>query len=645
MPTDTGPHPSGELRRRPAALALAGVAAEVIGGAWLVGPVLGYELRRLARRGPTVFLARGVYLGLLLLLLVVLYESEVKYNLPQGPGAYLHLFRARLAFLGAQFTEILLLAQTTALVLLTPAFAAGAIADERERRTLDFLLVSDLSSREIVLGKLLARLAPPALLLLAGLPVLAIVQVLGGVDPPVILGGFAIDGLLLASLGSVSVLYSVSVRKPWSAALCTYLTVGGYFLLLACFHNPLSRVPGSLPASPTLARILGAGNPFSAIFRILGTEYYRSPRAGVLVQVLGDALLFHGSVVVACTALAAQTLRPRVAKVVAPGGRPETAPEQLAPCPGVGNRPVLWKELNVEFGHRSQVWWSFLVFVAACWLLLVAAVGVCVAVAEHTAMPWERGKLDAWFLVAGQAVAFLAFVAVAVRAAGAWSRERERRTLDDLLVSDLTNAELTLGKWWGSIWSLRGVWVYLGAVLCLSVMCGRMKPWPAVLLGIGWMVYAAFAASVGEWCSLRCRSTWRATALTLGLLLAFTAGHWVLYWGLKAFFDRDDEFVWLLKDFHLYGLTPPITLDRLGSSPGLLWLLDWYDLVPAQPSPFGPFPRPELEIRFALIGLCLYGLMAAELRARTTARFAHLTGRMPVALPRALPHPPPRPLS
>jgi len=47
-----------------------------------------------------------------------------------------------------------------------------AIAEEKERKTLDFLLASDLRSREIVLGKLASRLAYLTLVLLTGLPLL-----------------------------------------------------------------------------------------------------------------------------------------------------------------------------------------------------------------------------------------------------------------------------------------------------------------------------------------------------------------------------------------------------------------------------------------------------------------------------------------
>ena len=75
--------------------------------------------------------------------------------------------------------------------VLTPAAVAGAIADEKERRTLEFLLATDLRDREILFGKLAARVGSLLLFLLAGLPVLGLMQFFGGIDPDLVLAGFA----------------------------------------------------------------------------------------------------------------------------------------------------------------------------------------------------------------------------------------------------------------------------------------------------------------------------------------------------------------------------------------------------------------------------------------------------------------------
>src|SRR5262249_16671917 len=66
-----------------------------------------------------------------------------------------HYQAARLA---EQFFETLMLVQLVAVTVLTPAYVAGAIAEEKDRKTMEFLLATDLRNREIVLSKLVARL-------------------------------------------------------------------------------------------------------------------------------------------------------------------------------------------------------------------------------------------------------------------------------------------------------------------------------------------------------------------------------------------------------------------------------------------------------------------------------------------------------
>ena len=57
--------------------------------------------------------------------------------------------------------------QVVAVLALTPAMVAGTIADEKQRKTLHYLLASQLSSLEIVGGKLAARLLHVVVLVLA----------------------------------------------------------------------------------------------------------------------------------------------------------------------------------------------------------------------------------------------------------------------------------------------------------------------------------------------------------------------------------------------------------------------------------------------------------------------------------------------
>ena len=71
-------------------------------------------------------------------------------------------------------------AQGLALLCLIPALVAGVIADEHQRKTLHYLLASRLSSAEIVLGKLGARMVHVATFVALGIPVVCLLALYGG---------------------------------------------------------------------------------------------------------------------------------------------------------------------------------------------------------------------------------------------------------------------------------------------------------------------------------------------------------------------------------------------------------------------------------------------------------------------------------
>src|SRR5262249_54563592 len=115
--------------------------------------------------------------------------------------------------------------------VLTPLMVAGALSEEKERRTLEFMLATDLRSREIILGKLAGRLANMTLFLLAGLPILSFLQLLGGVDPGLVLAGFAATMLTFVSLAAMSIWHSTMLKRSRDAIVTTFITGGSYLAL------------------------------------------------------------------------------------------------------------------------------------------------------------------------------------------------------------------------------------------------------------------------------------------------------------------------------------------------------------------------------------------------------------------------------
>src|SRR5262245_5910574 len=114
----------------------------------LLGPVFWYDLIRVARR-QRLALCRALDALALLAALYLLYvrwfptASLLGGATTQGPN----MAEFATFFFGA-FAAV----QFAAVILLTPALTANALAEEREHNTLVFLFTTHLTSREIVLG-------------------------------------------------------------------------------------------------------------------------------------------------------------------------------------------------------------------------------------------------------------------------------------------------------------------------------------------------------------------------------------------------------------------------------------------------------------------------------------------------------------
>ena len=102
---------------------------------------------------------------------------------------------------------------------------AGSIAGERERQTLDMLLVTNTGSLRIVAGKLLESLGYVALLLVAALPTMCLTLITGGVTLADVLTGALFLLVTAFAALSVGVFASAVFRRTVTATVMAYLLV------------------------------------------------------------------------------------------------------------------------------------------------------------------------------------------------------------------------------------------------------------------------------------------------------------------------------------------------------------------------------------------------------------------------------------
>jgi ABC-type transport system involved in multi-copper enzyme maturation permease subunit len=126
------------------------------------------------------------------------------------------------AQVGATVFTSLAFIQISLISLFAPALAAGAISGERERQTLDVLLVSRVSALGIVWGKLVASVAFMLLLILAALPLFAAVFLFGGIDAEQFLVTQLLTVTTAVSLGATSLFLSAVFRRTLPSTVASY---------------------------------------------------------------------------------------------------------------------------------------------------------------------------------------------------------------------------------------------------------------------------------------------------------------------------------------------------------------------------------------------------------------------------------------
>ena len=111
------------------------------------------------------------------------------------------------------------------ILLVAPALSAGSIAGERERQTFDLLLVTGVGVRRIVMGKMMENFAALALVIFAGMPVMALSWVTGALPVAAMLETLLFLLVIAFAALAVGMLASVLMRRSLAAILTAYMMI------------------------------------------------------------------------------------------------------------------------------------------------------------------------------------------------------------------------------------------------------------------------------------------------------------------------------------------------------------------------------------------------------------------------------------
>lgn len=448
-----------------------------------VGTVLERELR-FAPRSRGLFVARAVYAAALLAIVATCWLVVT--------GTQTVATAGDTARFGATLMRILGPLQLCLAMLAAALTGAVVVTTEKDRRTLELLLVSRISDAELVLGKLAASLVRVGLLLVAAVPVFAIAGLFGGVEPAQLARLFVVTAA--AALAAASIATTVAF---WKDTTFQALAITLFALVAWLAAGELAGARGGGDAGAIVS-------PARAAFAAL------SP-AGA--RLLAPFLTVCLGILAATSAIAVANVRrwnvagePRQQVAAAAGGGRRAAREVWA-------NPILWREI------RTRAYGRAILVVRLAWLVLFAAAVAGVVQEARAARP-DRLAIA----VAVVPMALASLVAVAALAVTSVTTERDRGSLDLLLVSDLEPAEFVWGKLGGVLAVAREL-VILPLALCAALaVAGLVTVENAIYLALGMAILLFFAAVLGFHAGLSYQSSRRAIAVALGTVAFLFVG-------------------------------------------------------------------------------------------------------------------------
>ncbi len=488
----------------------------------MVGPVLHQEMMLGGRRNR-LHVLRWLYAALLVAEVLVLFLafqsdewSRANRNIMTG-GREANVHASAPEVVGEQFAILFVRQQMILLLLITPAFVAGAITDEKRSGTLQYLALTDLESRHIILGKLVGRLAQVALVMLGGLPLFGLLAGFGGIHPLTLLVAAAVLVMPLFGLSAATLLASVYCRQTRDAVLGLYLAGVVGALLVAFIGGPLHYLDPIHVLAP------GWG-PVGSID--LGEAGRRLAVSASLWGLIGSASLL----------IAATRLMPVYVRELE-SIRPEQTAWYSAGREPVEDEPVHWRERNVEGlapnpSLRRVPQWLAISLVAT--LTTLSSLGILYWAKDPRAstadvlratMELNVRKVSSLlpqaslgFLVQGLVAMFVASLVVGIRCSGSIAVEREKQTWEAVLLTPMTAKQIVLVKMWGVMGA--GLWyllAYAAPAVSLSAFGGPM----ALFLTVLWVALTVlamyFIGAAGLWCSVRARDSWRSLLHTMAV--------------------------------------------------------------------------------------------------------------------------------
>lgn len=473
----------------------------------LAGPIFSREALTSPRQLKH-FLIRAGYVGALFILMYTAGQATFGWQQVRYVGD--------VAKFGGLVFQLVSLVQLSLVLFFALLFAAGSVAQEKDRQTLILLLMTDLRNHELVLGKLFASLLMVAVLLATSIPVLALVHMLGGVTVQQIGWSLAVCAATAVAAGSWGLLVAYWREK-------TFQTLAISVLGVVVALGIVEAIVALVPAGSVLAQWAGVLNPYRTLGRILNPLGLHTGLESVHVAAW-DFLLAMGAVTVAINVFTGVRLRiwnPSRTTFTHAGLQAVEEAERAAVRPAMAHRriwnnPVIWREI------RTKAYGRKILAIKAVYVIIAAF-----AVFSLLRSPGGGGLVLGMISPAGFAFVGLAIVSLMLinaQAVTALTNERDGKTLELLLMTDISAKEFIFGKLGGILYNTKELVLIPLALVGYFVYTGDVALENLVFVAAGYFVLVAFASMLGLHSGLSYDSSRAAIANSLGTIFFLFIG-------------------------------------------------------------------------------------------------------------------------
>lgn len=480
----------------------------------LVGPVFSREVNT-SPRNWRHFFSRSLYVAALFGLVVTAWLILMVDGLDD------------LARFGAAAFSLLAPLQMTMAMMFSALLTAAAVAQEKDRRTLDLLLMTNLSNSELVLGKLLASMLGVLVLIAASLPLFMLLTLLGGISFGQIARTMAVTVSVAAVAGSLGSMIGLWREKTFQSLALTALILVFWILLgeavasgqMGTEWDGISTVHWAAAISP-LRAIFAAMHPFP-------------PATDIMSWCGGPANLFlilstSAAVLINLWAIARVRIWNPTQAVILRRDSPDSSEADSATndltsedhqSKVVWDNPILWREIRTwAYGKKIiVVRLAYLVIFGICAATMFMALGNSDAGIHSTELIPAAAKPLVPLTVLG-------LVLVNALAVTSLTNERDLRALDLLLVTDLTPKEIIYGKLGGIFYNSKEI-IILPILLCgVLWFTNHLSGENLVFVILAMLVLTSFVAVLGVHTGMTYFESRVAVAVSLSTVLFLLLG-------------------------------------------------------------------------------------------------------------------------